>query len=1184
MSAKTLFATFVGIDAYPQQPLNGCIKDVLELNHFISNWCRQQDNRINFQPKYFLSPDEVDIVRLEKYRQQQKEDIEYEEASFSNVSSKAFSHFKSAADGDICLFYYSGHGSQTEAPVEFQHLKSDRNNETIVCVDSRSQSDPNARDLIDKEIAYLLWDALKDKKVHCLIIMDCCNSGGNTRSFNDKIHYRHIGASRNKIPLSSYIGYSGNSDFYTLQAGTATFPIADYVHLAAAMDFEKAQESEDGGLFTTKLVEILRNGGSLKTYRDLMQSVGIAVKNRNNNQTPVAYSFDDKNLDTRFLSGEGSSYGREFEIRFDLAAGMWKLYGGAMDGIVPSGRHAETTVKIAGTEKVVRVKQVLSDFSILEDHAMLGFDKSKEDYRGSLVTMANRLIKVGLSSGVRNDEVYLKALRRGYEAHRPLYFEILFDEDSSPADYLIQLTAENKFVLTGVNNAVPLFKREDNATSFLNNVDAVGKWISTSEIANITDFFNSRDFIIEVEIIEGQVINPASLDVVKGRKSIIQPGDELNFAYQGELQPAFRYSISIHPDSTLQECFIGALYLESKFGIRHDLVPAGSRLVKGGTPLQLKTIIKSINRESTTIPLRVDPKYALYNVNDINGFLKIFIADKPLNLEKFRQDNLHLDEAENKNFRGGDLDFDRTNDNIGKQAEWNVFSHTIKITGPNKRKNISAAAEADFAAFTVTAPEGISVDAVAVTGDDIRQKMTATALRSVDKDINNIFEMVTPPEEIWGDTLTDSSPFAKGLNPSAENGVLMLEILPEKDELIQIPEGETIDIKISVPNVNTRSIDDENFEETIIPYGFDEQSGFWFPLGYCDDEGVIHIQQLPAPTPGVISETGVPLSRSLGGSIKMFFKKIFRRKQRINNLVLYAFNEDGSWKELGREPKNMKPLLEQFNGGKALLLIHGLTGDTKHIVKSLEDLKELNGMVNCVLTYDYENMATPIKDAAKGLSDDLILAGFGQPGIPSLTIVAHSQGGLVSRWLVEKENGNAYVNKMILVGVASAGSEMAKLGSAILGLITHALNGPPVIKLVITGLSFVLKKMKLDPGRTLKDTKPGSDFIVSLQQNDMAPGVVYTVIGGDISLLKNYDGDDPFFKRLWKSIMRGVVFPGITATLFNGKKTDIAVTLESMEAIHGFDPSVNMKIVASNHLAYFREKLCQEELLQMLKL
>ncbi|TDE14824.1 hypothetical protein [Dyadobacter psychrotolerans] len=58
------------------------------------------------------------------------------------------------------------------------------------------------------------------------------------------------------------------------------------------------------------------------------------------------------------------------------------------------------------------------------------------------------------------------------------------------------------------------------------------------------------------------------------------------------------------------------------------------------------------------------------------------------------------------------------------------------------------------------------------------------------------------------------------------------------------------------------------------------------------------------------------------------------------------------------------------------------------------------------------------------------------------------------------------------VAGARAGAELAKLGSAVFGLITHAINVTGTIKLVITGLSFLLKALKSDPGRTLKIPAP----------------------------------------------------------------------------------------------------------------
>ena len=94
MAVKTLFATYIGIDDYPQHPLNGCIQDVLSMDYFFRQWSKQQPtNELVYNPKYFLAPDEVDLVRLEKYKDQQQVSISYNQATFKNISSSAFAHF-----------------------------------------------------------------------------------------------------------------------------------------------------------------------------------------------------------------------------------------------------------------------------------------------------------------------------------------------------------------------------------------------------------------------------------------------------------------------------------------------------------------------------------------------------------------------------------------------------------------------------------------------------------------------------------------------------------------------------------------------------------------------------------------------------------------------------------------------------------------------------------------------------------------------------------------------------------------------------------------------------------------------------------------------------------------------------------------------------------------------------------
>ena len=1195
MSDKTLHATLIGINAYKQSPLNGCIKDVLDMDLFLRELCLQQGkSKLKYNPKYFLAPDEVDKIRLERYKKEQlpvfkdEQDIsmKFDLASFANISQQSFAHLKSAEDGDICLFYYSGHGSQTDAPQEFWHSKPDRQNETIVCMDSRDPENKEARDLIDKELGYLLWDALEGKKVHCVVIMDSCHSGNNTRSLSDNIKYRHVGSSRNKIALEKYIGFDDKRSFYTIENGKASIKIANYIHLAAALDFEKAQESPDGGLFTNKLVEALRDGGTVKTYRDLMQSVGISIHNRVGQQTPIAFSRNDDDLDLKFLSDESITFKPTYEVRFDIDNDKWILFGGAMNGLVATDKHAKTTIQIAGSPEEITVTEVYSNFSVLDEEGMKNFKRDKETYKATIACLANPRLKIGLSKGVLANTNMFDKLKRAYNQNPPLFFTINFDDNNNNPDYRIQLTQENKYVLTGANNMVPLFKREEDPASFLNSIDSTGKWVSTSELKNANTSFQKDDFIFTLEKIEGQKLTQSNLEKVKGEVFRINPDEDLVFSYKDSLQPAFRISIAINPKSKLQSCFIGALYLQSKFGIRHDLIPDGSRLLNNGEAIYIQTVPKGLNSISTTIPLQIDDKFALYNINEVSGFLKVFVSDQKVDLQRFKQPNLELDDEVNQNFRGGDdMELVRSQDNLGQQADWTIFTNKIRIVGPRKEKTLKAGIPADFSAFKVSVPEGFAAKGFAVTGDDLERKFKISKLRSVDGEADKLVSMISPPDSIWGDVLTEDTAFPKGLNPASNNGVMMLELLPETENAtITLKDGETILIDTKKPDVNTRSIDDNELEETIIPFAFDEASELWYPLGSSDENGIIHIQQLPAPTPGRLSEAGQPLTRSLGGSIKLFFKKILRRKQPRNTLVLYKFIDDGSWEELTRDTKKMKAELQKKPTGKAILLTHGFTGDTRHIVESLKEITQLPTAVDFVLTYDYENLATPIAKAAEELHADLTKIGFGESGTPSLTILAHSQGGLLSRCLVEQKGGDKYVRKLILVGVASAGSEFATLGSSVLGLLTHALNGPPVFKIVITALSFLLKKLELNPGQTLLDTKPGSDFINGLSLSAIPQGVSYSIIGGDTALLKDYNGDDGFLKKLGKALARKVAFPTLTFTLFKGKENDMVVTLDSMQSIKGFSGAPNLKIVASNHLAYFREKLIQKELIELIEM
>ena len=54
MINKKLYACLVGINAYPSNELDGCIKDVLSFDSLLRDQCSQQkDNPVEYKPVYF---------------------------------------------------------------------------------------------------------------------------------------------------------------------------------------------------------------------------------------------------------------------------------------------------------------------------------------------------------------------------------------------------------------------------------------------------------------------------------------------------------------------------------------------------------------------------------------------------------------------------------------------------------------------------------------------------------------------------------------------------------------------------------------------------------------------------------------------------------------------------------------------------------------------------------------------------------------------------------------------------------------------------------------------------------------------------------------------------------------------------------------------------------------------------
>lgn len=1157
MPNQNLYAALIGINQYQNaNNLNGCIKDILNFDKLLRGICIQQQDNLNYKPIYLLSPLGSDLNTIEKYKDTENVSFDFIAPTFKNVSETAFDHLAQAGEGDVCVFYYSGHGSYIDAPKIFWESQSTRQNQTLVCSDSRSDT---GRDLIDKEIAYLLYKTLKNKnRVHCLVIMDCCHSGSNTRSLASStapVKYRQTPSQNKELKFEEYMGYDDN--FFSLKNGKLEFPSANYVQLSACRDNEKAQDSPSGGLFSENLLAHLNMGGSKESYRSIARNLAATVSLTNGTQNPVA--FPDNKIDEKFLGGKIIPYTPRYEVRYLPGAEIWQLQAGSLQGIVPSSAGKKTTVNISPGNIEAEVSEVQDFTATLTGNTLSALDKDNAAYKATLKQLAIKKQVIGISKTLNNSPKLLKYLLESYDPNRHIYIEIDTSGNEAPA-YIVNtfdMVDKDYFYLTQSSNDIPVFKSENDAPSFLNNVDAVGKWVYTKSLANEDSMFTADDFIFTIEVVEGAEKN-ANSNSLSGKKTKLNPDSQTDLCYKKNEQPAFRFSIEINPASNLRECYVQALYLDSIFGIDPGLIePNANHLTREG---KIKLKYRSKGRDFDLIRLQLDQEYAVYNINEIVERLKIFVSTTAnMTLDSFKQDSLEL-QKDIINAKSRSIA-----ENDGGESKWSVFDFDLRIVGQDKEKELIAGAETGFSSFTIKTPAGFTALATAVTEADTSSLLT----RSV--------EPVAP--SIWGSELTDDLAFNDDFGSLSGKGVVAIELSAMKNEALpELKQGDELVITPKTSNL-TRSV--EQYDSTTIPFGIDKETGLYFPIGYQDEEGKIHITSLPQPTDGNLVPDAVT-TRSISGSVKLYFKKLFRKP--TNSLTLH-FYENDQWNTTTDTGK-ISGYLQSAKPKQLPLVVHGIFGDTKGMIEGLKGDAGFAKDFPTLLSYDYENLNTPVPDTAKALKDSLTKIGVGEHGIPKLTVIAHSMGGLVMRWLIEKAGGGSLVEKLVMAGTPNSGSEWSKTAHYILNgagfLLTHALNAAGPLKYAITGIGFLLKKFH-NPEVALKDMGFDSNLMKQLEQSSAPDTVPYYLVGSNTSLYREYQGDDRFLSIVKNWLMDKIVFPGLDIGVFKNQPNDMAVTIDSMKKVAGFNAGTNMQVLPGDHISYFSEKETRKAILDLAK-
>ena len=189
--------------------------------------------------------------------------------------------------------------------------------------------------------------------------------------------------------------------------------------------------------------------------------------------------------------------------------------------------------------------------------------------------------------------------------------------------------------------------------------------------------------------------------------------------------------------------------------------------------------------------------------------------------------------------------------------------------------------------------------------------------------------------------------------------------------------------------------------EHLLPVGFDGE--FYLPLGWAEpvgNETRVVLERLPQPTEVE--------SRSLGGSPwRILFQKVVARAfGTAYHYPILAVAEVDEYFKVRYEPDSVAVRAQVSKANRIALFVHGIIGDTREMAASLRRAG-MADRYDLVLTFDYENLEDPIAETARTLKDGLEAVGLGPDHGKSLDIIAHSMGGLVSRWFIERDMGYA---------------------------------------------------------------------------------------------------------------------------------------------------------------------------------
>jgi WD40 repeat protein/pimeloyl-ACP methyl ester carboxylesterase len=873
------------------------------------------------------------------------------------------------------------------------------------------------------------------------------------------------------------------------------------------------------------------------TYRELYKQASSLVRADIKDQTPQLEAKSE-DMELPFLGAGGAIAERKPTVTLSWESEKWFIDKGAVHGIpvgtelalYPLGSSVDAMRKVSNAIGRATVVEVQAHQSIVEVSATDTNNELRQDttYNGVLVKLP--LPKLGVC--LEGDQVALDAVRDALKTS--LYVE----EVMSAAKYRLLASGE-QYAITKPADPRPLVKQlkgfnPENGRKTVQYLEAMARWETAGQLTNSPGGGSSAD-AVKMEFYTAAKEEKIEESLIR----LTYTNDNGKWK-----PPGFRMKLSNHSDNKL---FCTVLVLGANYSIKAPLFQHQGVWIEAGQEFWAF--------EDKVIPATIKDDYWKQGITEYQDILKLIACTQEFDASLMEQDGLKVP-TRNRSISQGKGRLSHLMHKVAQRDigdveseeldEWMTSSITVITTRPQIDTPISNREEVDLGLHLKVKPHS------ALEG--------TVRLSTISQSIRDVRGNILPPE-----LLDNTSPFQFSNGRGVDPGLSCLELKLTAGETHDTTENKSWQLvtqenplKLSVPQKLEEG-------EYVLPIGFDGE--FYIPLGLGktkDNTTEITIDRLTDP----ISQG----QRSLGGSIRIFFRKVLAKKMGLDfpypilSAVSFSNNDKPEY-----NPNADDVAAKIKSANRIILFLHGIIGDTQSIVpcvqdeiKEFGDAKSLNNIYDLVLAFDYENLNTPIQELGKQLGQRLAAVGLGPNHGKTLHIVAHSMGGLVSRSFIEQAGGHQVVQHLIMVGTPNGGSPWSNVQEWAFTALTLGLNGLAVSGMPIAALGNLLTGVEgIDVN--LDQMMPGSDFLNSLL-NSPDPAVPYTVLAGNTSLIKPAnDESSNRLQRLLNKLGKGAVeFP------FLGQPNDIAVSVYSITKLPtGRIKKAHILNVACNHLVYF---------------